>query len=274
MADINGHTSSDDELFVDGAFADPGPYTFQSDLSDDDDDDTPDLLPLDKIATASLAALNGSLAGLVSPPEVEPGDEPMDEEDEPRPATRRKHTSRARTNGSAETPAHKPGNGFTPVKIEVRLPWLSPAQRAQHRRVEVEDFRPEDGNHRRLRRKRHAVSRFPCVASLGFWVCLGYGACDVGLEVGVWGFSAMEARSVHLSSDDSAPQNVDGKPSFKKHSPAEPALLSHALFQRRNSASSLPFSLPHALHRFHRFFSLSTHNISQFQTFTHLPPEQ
>ena len=271
MADINGHTSSDDELFVDGAFADPGPYTFQSDLSDDDDDDTPDLLPLDKIATASLAALNGSLAGLVSPPEVEPGDEPMDEEDEPRPATRRKHTSRARTNGSAETPAHKPGNGFTPVKIEVRLPWLSPAQRAQHRRVEVEDFRPEDGNHRRLRRKRHAVSRFPCVASLGFWVCLGYGACDVGLEVGVWGFSAMEARSVHLSSDDSAPQKfMESQVSRNFPSRTSP---SSCPSPNRNPTSH--FSLPPhflclALPQFSALLFSPTHNIRRSKP-SHIP---
>ena len=192
MADPNGLASSDDELFVDGAFADPEPFTFQSDLSDDDD--VPDPLPLDEIATATLAALNGTLAGLVSPPEDEPMREPEDEpedepenepmcepthEDEPRPATKDKHTSHVRTNG-----------GFTPIKIEVRLPWLSPAQRAEHRRVEVQDYRPGDDGHPRTRRRRHAVSRFPSVASsLVSRICLGHGAYEVGLDVGDWEFS-------------------------------------------------------------------------------------
>ena len=81
----------------------------------------------------------------------------------------------------------------------------------------------------------------------------------------------MEARSVCLFSDDSAPQKVDGKPCFKKR-PDQPFLR-------------VPFSEPkiplyhfllHFLcltpsHNSPRFVSLPGHNISQFHCFPHLP---
>lgn len=152
MAGRNGFVNSDDELFVD-ALADPAPFTFQSDLSDDD---VPGPLPLDEIATATLATLNGTL-GLGSPPPPPPppddgGSQPAREEKKGIVGT----VSPA--NGVADVPEDKLGRGTTRVSIEVHLPWLSPAQRASYTKVEVEDYRPLEGGYRESSRRRRTVS--------------------------------------------------------------------------------------------------------------------
>jgi chromodomain-helicase-DNA-binding protein 4 len=177
MATANGVLSDDDELFVNGSAAEPPPFTFQSYLSSDDEADP---LTLDEIAKVSLAALqNGTLA---SPP---------DEENVPPPAAEDGQAGGIQTNGIAETSAEESANESTEesikesrketiresgkestkestersrtriklIGIEVRLPWLPPAQRARYQKVRVEDYRPDDGHRTRRRRRRVSYPR-------------------------------------------------------------------------------------------------------------------
>ncbi|KAK4153914.1 PHD/FYVE-zinc-finger like domain-containing protein [Chaetomidium leptoderma] len=134
METTHGFLSSDDELFVNGATEDPAPFTFQSDLSDDD---MPDPLNLDETARETLAALNGTL------------DSPQKDEPEPRPTTKD-----GIANNVAVPPADKPRKGVTSVGIEVRLPWLPPAQRAGYQKIKVEYYRPTEDEHLGTRRRR------------------------------------------------------------------------------------------------------------------------
>jgi hypothetical protein len=148
MATPNGFLDSDDELFVDGGGEDHAPFTFQSDISDDDG---PEPLALNEIASVTLAALNGALE-LGLPPKDDDGNE-----NDPRPATKHKRTKRA-----IGAPADKPRKGVPSVAIEVQLPWLSPAQRAAYQTVSVEAYRPGEDEYLRTRRKRRGVS---CIRS-------------------------------------------------------------------------------------------------------------
>jgi hypothetical protein len=143
MAATNG---SDDELFVDAADTEPAPFTFQSDLSDED---APDPRTLDKIAKETLAALNGTS---ISPAKDE----------------RRSWLSNndGHANGTVEPAAHKPREDIVSVRIEVQLPWLSPARRAEYRKIRVEDYRPEEPGQARTRKRRRRVSNCYCVAQL------------------------------------------------------------------------------------------------------------
>jgi hypothetical protein len=180
MDETNGSPTSDDELFVNGGTEEPEPFTFQSDLSDDD---APDPLTLDEIAKVSLAALNETLA---SPPT---------DETEPRPTSKDEST-----NGVTEPSAEKRRKGVRLVDIEVRLPWLAPAQRAGYRKVRVEDYRPGELDYLRTRGRRRRVSYFPVrfrdfgyrlFAGHGLWVStLGVGEVRKGgptlLNLGVW----------------------------------------------------------------------------------------
>ncbi|AEO62345.1 uncharacterized protein THITE_2106426 [Thermothielavioides terrestris NRRL 8126] len=134
MAADNG--SDDDELFV--ANAEPPPFTFQSDLSDDD---APDPLALDEIASASLAALNGILGP--APKAVK------QEEEQPFQDLHDDGTA----NGVVAAPPDQPRRDATSV-IEVCLPWLSPAQRAEYLKVEVDDDWPVEDEYLGQRRKR------------------------------------------------------------------------------------------------------------------------
>lgn len=143
MPTANGSLSSDDELLVEEADAEPASFTFQSDLSDDD---APDPLGLDLIASASLAAMNGTL-------EVAAKDE--DEEQEKSVG----NFQDAPTNGVAATSTDTPRKGAGSA-IEVQLPWLSQAQRAGYLKVKVPDDWPAEDEQLRLRRRRRGVSRF------------------------------------------------------------------------------------------------------------------
>ncbi|KAK4241599.1 PHD/FYVE-zinc-finger like domain-containing protein [Achaetomium macrosporum] len=137
MATSNSLFGSDDELFVNGADTEPPPFTFQSDLSDDD---APDPLALDEIASASLAAMAGTLESL-----------PWDKnEAETKPQQAPKG---GQVNGVAESPMDEPEVDVGSV-IEIHLPWLPPAYRAGYQKVEVDDYWPGEDEYLRTRRKR------------------------------------------------------------------------------------------------------------------------
>jgi hypothetical protein len=140
MAASNG---SGDELFVDAADTEPAPFTFQSDLSDDD---APDPLTLDKIAKETLAALSGTSGS------------PAKDERQSWLSMNDEHT-----NGVNEPVADKPRKDGVPVRIEVQLPWLSPARRAEYRKIRVEDYRPQEPEHPRRGKGRRRVSDNCCV---------------------------------------------------------------------------------------------------------------
>lgn len=186
MATTDGLLSSDDELFVSQDDLEPDPFTFQSDLSDDDDDDGPDPLALDEIATQSLATLQvlGSLPDEKTDTQPTSADEDMNETSD--------------TNGDAETPADepkdkprvnkpkdKPRSGTASVGIEVRLPWLKPTRRAEYQHIEVEDYQPPEEDHG-LRRKRRVSGT--CVIWVSLFrlrhAALGLD-CGVGLELNI-----------------------------------------------------------------------------------------
>ncbi|KAL2127067.1 hypothetical protein VTI74DRAFT_11385 [Chaetomium olivicolor] len=136
----NGVLGSDDELFVSEDTSEPAPFTLQSDLSDDDGVDS---LALDEIATKSLAALNGVLGSL------------------PDESKARRVSSKDQTKKTIETaevpssePQDKPRGSAKSAGIEVRLPWLPPARRAEYQHIEIEDYRPPEKDHYGLRSKR------------------------------------------------------------------------------------------------------------------------
>ncbi|KAH6845042.1 PHD/FYVE-zinc-finger like domain-containing protein [Chaetomium sp. MPI-CAGE-AT-0009] len=147
METTNGFLSDDDELFVNGATEEPPPFTFQSYLSDDDD--APDPLTLDEIAKVSLAALDGLRS-------------PSTDEKDPPPAI-----EEGPTNGSIETPADESRNGVRHVNIEVRLPWIPPVQRAEYLKLKVDDYRAEDHDYLRTRRRRHRDDEFDYAEQFG-----------------------------------------------------------------------------------------------------------
>lgn len=132
MVTTNGFLTSDDELLLDEVATEPAAYEFQSDLTDED---APDPLTLDEIATASLA-----VAGTLDPPTSKI---------EPRPA------SEAQENGIVKEAKATSAGGARPVGIEVHLPWLSPAQRGEYQYIEVDEF-SQHGYHR-PRRSRYKV---------------------------------------------------------------------------------------------------------------------
>lgn len=181
MATANGTLSDDDELFVNGSAAEPRPFTFQSYLGSDDEADP---LTLDELTKVSLAALqNGTQNGTLGSP---PNDDDVvmpaieDEQAEDRQSEDMQAEDR-QTNGIAEIPAKEPPKESTkeptkstrPVGIEVHLPWIPPAQRAQYQKVRVEDYRPEDG-HRTRRRRRRVSHIIAWCLSVVFWL-LDYG---------------------------------------------------------------------------------------------------
>ncbi len=227
MTTTNGFRSSEDELFVDAEPAEPLlPFTFQSDLSDDyDDNDVPHPLPLDEIATRTLATLDGTVEELDTPPED-------------------KHDSSVQTEegpATAQDKKDRPRIGVTPVTIEVRLPCMPPARQAEYRRVKVDDYRPEEDEHIRPKRRRRAVSRFPRVAcSLKFRSFLSW-KWDGRVGFGCWRAGGRQAgrQAVLMGQigdnrppvfrDHPAPRSVDGKRAFRgtgreTKSPAERAL--------------------------------------------------
>jgi hypothetical protein len=144
MTTSNGLFSSDSELFVNGDDADPAPFTFQSDLSDDD---APDPLALDEIASASLAAMAGKLESLWGQNEAE--------------SKSPQGTKGGQVDGLADSPMDESENVMS--IIEVQLPWLPPAARAGYQKVEVDEYWPDE--YHRTRRKRKGVSYSPFIAS-------------------------------------------------------------------------------------------------------------
>lgn len=131
----------------------PPAFEFQSDLSDDDDD-APDPLALDEIPNASLT-LTRALESLGKEGE---GDGGREEEAEGRESKSPKLEVQAHTNGEVDSvtaaSASAQAKGVRFVDVEVALPWLPPAQRAEYQYVKV-----KEGEYHRGRRKRHAVSQ-------------------------------------------------------------------------------------------------------------------
>ncbi|KAL2190773.1 hypothetical protein L209DRAFT_15145 [Thermothelomyces heterothallicus CBS 203.75] len=144
MEKADGMSDSDDELFVDQGDMERAPFTFQSDLSDDEDG--PDPLALSGVGTPSADG------------------------NEPAPVA-----TDGKINGSAEDVSGGPlRKGPRLVHIEVQLPWLSPAQRAGYDKVRVEDYHPGEDEPRTRGRRRvsydaRARSWFSLV--LWLWTC-------------------------------------------------------------------------------------------------------
>ncbi|KAL2167861.1 hypothetical protein VTG60DRAFT_690 [Thermothelomyces hinnuleus] len=124
MEKANGMPDSDDELFVDQGDMERAPFTFQSDLSDDEDGSDP--LALNGVGTPS--ADGNELAPIATDGKI---------------------------NGSTEDVSGGPlRKGPRLVHIEVQLPWLSPAQRAGYDKVKVEDYHPGEDEPRARGRRR------------------------------------------------------------------------------------------------------------------------
>ncbi|KAL2157372.1 hypothetical protein VTH06DRAFT_6190 [Thermothelomyces fergusii] len=123
METANGMPGPDDESPVDQGDVERAPFTFQSDLSDDEE--APEPMSLDG------------------------GDTPSADGNEPAPV----ETDGDAIGSTGDASASPPPKGPRPVQIEVQLPWLSPTQRAGYEKVEVEDdYVGEDGLRARRRR--------------------------------------------------------------------------------------------------------------------------
>lgn len=185
METTDDSPSTEDKLPTNEATTEPPLFTFQSDLSDDD---APDPLTLDEIAKVSLAALDSALGT------------PLKYEKE----LWKSVTRDEQPNGATELPiVEKPRKGVRPVDIEVCLPWLAPAQRAEYRKVSVEDYWPEELEYLRPGKRPRGVSHVfrailttCCVVFMGV---LHAGAQDMGLQAsarGGWAIQDLGLRAL------------------------------------------------------------------------------